>query len=733
MEFDLSSIPAGSTITAASFAYTTSSYTSSSGSGGLAYPQIEFHAYPGDGVLNANDTTHSPTNPVGTSPVITDTLTPIVTPFDAAALNSIFTSAPAPTWLGVWSYQAVQGLQASFYSTEGTSRPPSERPLLTLTYAPPPASNIYVTGHDLNVREFTPAGTLVRTLPVPYPGTRGIADDELRGTAVDHTGRLHLFNGTFKPHISTYDPATAAWTHRTEPGLSVTTPVTVGSVTTFGSLTYASDHRTFTNAATTANGIVRFNTAAPPDTQRFANSDSPKDNVIDLARGHDGLLYALTDNSDESGHVRVYNPYTMALLRTVTLPEHVRNIAVNADGDIFATTWGTTAEQGSLHRFNGTTGALLNSRPIADTAATLDLGPNGSIVVGTWTNGVYLTTQSLTPATQVVTGDLDTTFVSFARPVPDRGWKPAAPSSAWTNPANWNGPVPNSPLGDADSIAVFGPGNPSTRTVSLDADRTVGTLVFDSPMTYTVTGPSTLTLDTPAGQRPTIYVAQGGHVLAANVTLADDASVITAPGAFLDLRTSPGGAHARLDIADHTLVWDYAPSAATGSAASVLNTLRSYLQAAQNGTSPWAGPGITSSLAVNDPTGNTAIAYAQFPDDSAVTLFTTPYGDANLNGTIDPDDYALLDRSYALAKTGAHWTDGDFNYDGTITTADYLLIDRTLHTQARGFSPGFLSQRQSQFGPDYVTALLVAVPEPSNFAYLLASLPALLRRQKSAS
>jgi hypothetical protein len=106
-------------------------------------------------------------------------------------------------------------------------------------------------------------------------------------------------------------------------------------------------------------------------------------------------------------------------------------------------------------------------------------------------------------------------------------------------------------------------------------------------------------------------------------------------------------------------------------------------------------------------------------------------GDANLDGIVNADDYALLDRGYNRYLTGripanrAGWTDGDFNYDGLIDQNDYLLIDSTLG-QAQGFSPGFLSQRESQFGATYVSTLLASIPEPSSLPLLAACGLALL-------
>jgi hypothetical protein len=132
---------------------------------------------------------------------------------------------------------------------------------------------------------------------------------------------------------------------------------------------------------------------------------------------------------------------------------------------------------------------------------------------------------------------------------------------------------------------------------------------------------------------------------------------------------------------------------------------------------------LTSSAA--DPTHR--LAYTN--SGSAVTISLALTGDTNLNGTIDPDDYALLDRSFARSLPDAHWSDGDFNYDGLLDQQDYLLIDTTLGQAQQGLSPGFLSTREQQFGPQYVSTLLASVPEPSSLlAACGLSLPLLSRR-----
>jgi hypothetical protein len=101
-------------------------------------------------------------------------------------------------------------------------------------------------------------------------------------------------------------------------------------------------------------------------------------------------------------------------------------------------------------------------------------------------------------------------------------------------------------------------------------------------------------------------------------------------------------------------------------------------------------------------------------DNFSVTSTTLP-GDANRNGRIDPDDFALTDRGFAKSLTG--WTNGDFNADNVVNAADYAILDASA---AAAPAPSSL-----------------VVPEPASFAraaILLAAIaPATARRRTSPS
>ena len=123
-------------------------------------------------------------------------------------------------------------------------------------------------------------------------------------------------------------------------------------------------------------------------------------------------------------------------------------------------------------------------------------------------------------------------------------WTGAA-GGAWSAEGNWSGVVPNA----AERWAVFSEAAPG-RTVTLDAPVTVGVLRFDAADGYTITGASTLTLqsdDNVAGieiNRESGTVFYGAHRIETPVTLAGQVVVTQrSAGAFTlaGAVSGPGG------------------------------------------------------------------------------------------------------------------------------------------------------------------------------------------------
>ena len=188
--------------------------------------------------------------------------------------------------------------------------------------------------------------------------------------------------------------------------------------------------------------------------------------------------------------------------------------------------------------------------------------------------------------------------------------------------------------------------------------------------------------------------------------------------------------------------------------------LVSQLQQGYNGGG-WDGPLINSSAAAeSDATGVGIIESADYiaanannvfaghtVDSTAVLMKYTYYGDTDLNGVVNFDDYARRQR---LQQPRTGWFNGDFDYSGSINFDDYALIDLAFNTQSgtlvramdwlegedrsdRGMGDPALrlvQQHFEQFGVVYATSFLHAVPEPGCALVALAGLCVCGRRRR---
>jgi hypothetical protein len=155
---------------------------------------------------------------------------------------------------------------------------------------------------------------------------------------------------------------------------------------------------------------------------------------------------------------------------------------------------------------------------------------------------------------------------------------------------------------------------------------------------------------------------------------------------------------------------------------------------------------LTSSQATADTTGTIGVGYATgaqalgLSGASTAAWFgatvgattelvsTTYFGDTNLDGKVDRDDYARIDRGRAKGLTT--WADGDFNYDGSVTSADYLLADKAFAFQGAPLDATFLASREAEFGSAYVSSLLASVPEPTSLGLVGVAAAGLIGRRR---
>ena len=222
----------------------------------------------------------------------------------------------------------------------------------------------------------------------------------------------------------------------------------------------------------------------------------------------------------------------------------------------------------------------------------------------------------------------------------------------------------------------------------------------------------TITLDTWGGDvrvrvNQTSEFFSAAQVSAINVNAGDDADVINVDETLfaITLSSSPGndtlninadgagqarvrlagpqrlgaltvGAGGSLDVSGHALVIDYTGDSPLAQVQAMLTS--GYAAGA------WSGDGINDSLAAS---GTLGLGYAEatdlfttFPatfvgqsvDDTSVLIRHTRYGDADLDGTVNLNDFNRLAASFG--STTARWSQGDFTYDARVNLDDFNLL-----------------------------------------------------------
>ena len=276
----------------------------------------------------------------------------------------------------------------------------------------------YLVSTELNsvpaILEFTPENIAVGGVAVPYPDS---PRESARDLVVDSNNHLQVFNGVGHPYLSTYDPASDSWMHHTASKWSISDISGNGGIAAFENWVYVTSQVT---AVSDLKGIIRFN-INDYSSQRFALDTQ----FTNLTVGLDGLLYAILGTE-----IRVYDPTSLALLRTLTLGNAtVNGIAVNKTGDIFG-----AAIDGNIYHFDRN-GSLLTSKspgiiifggpvPLQD----IDIAQDGSLVIGAESGFVVLTDSDFTNLSSFRPSFRDT-FVAFVEPT--SGSPPIPEPATW--------------------------------------------------------------------------------------------------------------------------------------------------------------------------------------------------------------------------------------------------------------------------------------------------------------
>jgi hypothetical protein len=203
-------------------------------------------------------------------------------------------------------------------------------------------------------------------------------------------------------------------------------------------------------------------------------------------------------------------------------------------------------------------------------------------------------------------------------------------SNNWSNASNWNfGQVP------ASSTAVVING---------------GTPMVSSPFSVS-----------------SIVLNGGTLILAAGSGVFSTTSLTINPGAILD-------------VGNNTLLINY------GANADPITKIAALIESGY-ASGAWNGPGIISSVIAADDAASGlsyGIGYADSADpgnpaslpSGTIEIKFTLVGDANLDGTVNSEDFTPFSQNLGLS--GMMWDDGDFNYDGTVNSEDFTAFSHNL-------------------------------------------------------
>jgi hypothetical protein len=240
----------------------------------------------------------------------------------------------------------------------------------------------------------------------------------------------------------------------------------------------------------------------------------------------------------------------------------------------------------------------------------------------------------------------------------------------------------------------------------------------------TVTLDGTWNADTSSSSTVTNFRGAGSLNLANNARVNVAAGGGTAGTSRLGALAITTGA--KLDLTDHDLVIDH-------SGASPIQSVRQLLASGFNGGN-WSGTGIITSSGTPNGLGigyaDASEIFTTFPatfsgqsvDNTAVLLRFTRFGDADLTGGVNLNDFNRLAANFGAG--GAVWSQGDFNYDGTVNLNDFNLLAANFGLSAAG----------ATVTPQDWARLGAAVPEPTSTALCgAAAWAAMSRRRRRAN
>ncbi len=242
--------------------------------------------------------------------------------------------------------------------------------------------------------------------------------------------------------------------------------------------------------------------------------------------------------------------------------------------------------------------------------------------------------------------------------------------------------------GGSDAVVIA---TALVKPLALDGQATTDAITIASGGSYTFAADIGAT-----GASVGVAVSAGGSATFAAPqhlsSLSIDGTAAVTPGQSVAIVTNALSITGKLDLADGAIAVHYTGSSPLCSwSGSAYDGITGLIAAGRNGGG-WDGNGIVTSMAAAQGSGaratigvaeasealglgqgQTALWSGQTVDATSVLVRYVLSGDANLDGTIDGDDYFSIDSGYSAQSP--EYAAGDFNYDGRIDADDYFLID----------------------------------------------------------
>jgi autotransporter-associated beta strand protein len=344
-------------------------------------------------------------------------------------------------------------------------------------------------------------------------------------------------------------------------------------------------------------------------------------------------------------------------------------------------------------------------------------------------------------------GAIGWVFGSNAMPVsePTLTWNNVGGSGegmTWDSSSqNWNSGSSLAVYSDGSNV-VFSDANNGNYAVNLNSTVQPGSVVVNnSSGNYTISGTGgiagtasltkmgsgSLTLSTVNTYSGGTNVSGGTLIVGANKALPSN-QVVTVTGGNLQLASNIGGetisslaisGGGTLDLTNNHIIIDYGNSA---DEAAVDSTIRGYINSGVLFSSQ-----ANSSYGVGWADGNDAPESGIVPVNSVLVTYAL-YGDANLDGVVNGDDFTILAGN--LGKSVSGWDKADFNHDGLVSGDDFTDLVGNLGKAANNAAVAIPASDYAAIDAfAAANGFMADVPEPGSFGLMaIAGLGILHRR-----